>query len=376
MECSNCGTELAAHQTHCPLCGKTTVYYHHQRRCLHCGTPAAAQAKTCLMCGQPVDSLPLRQSIFSGSWAGIILGVIIVVGAVVGLNTYLAAEQQTAAVAVGPPTSTATPTRTPTITPTSGPTRTPTATATFTPTPTATPRRHVVEAGDTLIYLAQLYGTTVEELTEMNQVVDAAGLRVGQELLIPPAKGQAAGDQRDDLPPQIVYVVQGGDTLLGIALDHGTSIEAIASVNPEVNLDLIFPGQELVVPLATPTTTPTPTATLTPTSTPGPRYPAPTLLSPADGLITNRAELLFNWTATGILADELYYVLRLEWANGIQTHYWTKSTGQRVNLAEKPAPGPVIWTVDIMRRTGTAADGTPMGEVVTPGRHRRLEVGG
>jgi len=373
MECTNCGTELAAHQTHCPLCGKPTVYYRHQRRCLHCGTPAAAQAKTCLMCGQSIDSLPLSESVFSGSWTGIILGIIIVVGAVFGLN-YLSTGPQSAAVAAAPSPS-PTPSRTPTITPTFGPTLTPTATATLTPTPTATPQRHVIESGDTLIYLAQLYNTTVDELVALNSIGDAAGLRVGEELLIPPAQGQAAGDQRDNYPAQIVYVIQEGDTLLGIALDHGTTVEAIASVNPDVNLDLIFPGQEVVVPLATPTPTPSPTASLTPTATPRPRYPAPALLSPADGLITRRAELLFNWTATGILADDLYYVLRLEWANGEQTYYWTKSTGQRVNLSEKSAPGPVVWTVDVMRRTGTDADGAPVGDVVTPGHHRRLEVG-
>ncbi len=326
------------------------------------------------MCGQPVDSLPLHQSIFSGSWVGIILGVIIVVGLVFWLDDYQSGNgNQPVKIAQRP---TATFTRTPTVTQTPGPTATATATATFTPTPTATPRRHSVESGDTLIYLAQLYGTTVDALAALNSIVDTAGLRVGQELLIPPPRGQAAGDQRDDLPAQVVYVIQGGDTLLDIALAHGTTVEAIASVNPDVNLDLIFPGQDLVVPLATPTTTPTPTATLTPTATPGPHYPPPALLSPADGLITNRTELLFNWTATGVLADDEFYVLRLEWANGVQNSYWTKSAGQRVSLTEKPVSGPLIWTVDIMRQTGTDATGAPMGETITPGRHRRLEVGG
>ncbi len=37
-ECSACGAELAAHQVRCPICGKPTVYYHRQRRCLHCAS--------------------------------------------------------------------------------------------------------------------------------------------------------------------------------------------------------------------------------------------------------------------------------------------------------------------------------------------------
>ncbi|RMF01743.1 MAG: hypothetical protein D6768_09950, partial [Chloroflexi bacterium] len=55
---------------------------------MHCGTPAAEQAKTCMMCHKPVDSLPLDRSIFSGSWIGIALGVLIVVGLVLGFNRY------------------------------------------------------------------------------------------------------------------------------------------------------------------------------------------------------------------------------------------------------------------------------------------------
>ena len=87
-ECSACGAELVSHETRCPICGKPTTYYHRQRRCLHCGTPASEKAITCMMCGKPVDSLPLNTSIFSGSWLGIGLGILIIVGIVLAIIRY------------------------------------------------------------------------------------------------------------------------------------------------------------------------------------------------------------------------------------------------------------------------------------------------
>ncbi|MEW5956419.1 MAG: LysM peptidoglycan-binding domain-containing protein, partial [Chloroflexota bacterium] len=187
-ECSSCGAELTAHQTRCPICGKPTVHYHRQRRCLHCGAPVAERAKTCLMCGQPVDSLPLRSSIFSGSWLGIGLGVLIIVGIVLGLNTYQQ-RLEAAVLAAQIPTATATPT--PTITPTRGPTNTPPPTATPTPTAIPTPRTHIVQGGENPSYIAALYGLTVDELIAANNIDDVRSLRVGQELVVPYATAKS-----------------------------------------------------------------------------------------------------------------------------------------------------------------------------------------
>jgi murein DD-endopeptidase MepM/ murein hydrolase activator NlpD len=45
--------------------------------------------------------------------------------------------------------------------------------------------RHVVSAGDTLGYIAQIYGSSIEELQNTNQLAETDLLFVGQELLIP-----------------------------------------------------------------------------------------------------------------------------------------------------------------------------------------------
>ncbi len=141
-ECSACGSKLSPHEIRCPDCGKATAHYHRQRRCMHCGTPAAEQAKTCMMCHRPVDSLPLKNSMFSGSWLGIGLGVIIIVAIVFAFYRYMNEQAALAAASIPTPTATATYTPTPTETATQTPTiptATPTETATSTPIPTATP---------------------------------------------------------------------------------------------------------------------------------------------------------------------------------------------------------------------------------------------
>jgi LysM repeat protein len=231
-----------------------------------------------------------------------------------------------------------------------------------------------VQGGENPSYIAALYGVTVDELIAANNIEDVRMLTVGQELVVPHSTLKDSGGAADNLPPLVVYVIKEGDTLLDIALRYGTSIEAISSLNPNTNLDLIYPGQELVVPIATPTPTSTPTATLTPTATQGPPYQPPQLLSPAAGQVVDQDTMLFNWTATGLLAEDEFYVVQLVWPDGSYTEQWTRSNAWRVTRAQRPAPGPVSWSVAIMRRTGAAADGAPQGvPVVEPGERRIVE---
>jgi LysM repeat protein len=54
-----------------------------------------------------------------------------------------------------------------------------------TPEPTTVVRKHVVQAGETLLSIAVQYDTTTEAIMEANSLTDANFLRVGQELIIP-----------------------------------------------------------------------------------------------------------------------------------------------------------------------------------------------
>ena len=68
------------------------------------------------------------------------------------------------------------------------PVPTTTAAPTQTPAPTATPRpgrRYLVESGDTLLGIAIQFGATVGAITAANGITEDSLLRIGQELVIP-----------------------------------------------------------------------------------------------------------------------------------------------------------------------------------------------
>lgn len=97
-----------------------------------------------------------------------------------------------------------TPTLTPTATPTAGltmaatlrPTSTPapyTPAPTATPTVTPTPIIYKLESGDTLLGLAIEYGVSLRAIQEANGITDPRGLLVGQEIIIPRPEPKVAG---------------------------------------------------------------------------------------------------------------------------------------------------------------------------------------
>jgi LysM repeat protein len=98
--------------------------------------------------------------------AGVTIAVLLVRA---GLS---APDETTATVASSPtrPTTTTTPT-----------TRRP---ATTPPTTQPEPEYHTVEAGDTFGTIADEFGTTVEELEELNPGVDTTSLRIGQRIRV------------------------------------------------------------------------------------------------------------------------------------------------------------------------------------------------
>lgn len=86
----------------------------------------------------------------------------------------------------------------------------------------------------------------------------------------------------------ITYVVQPGDTLTRVAIDRGTTAEALCTLNALTDCSLIYPGQKLLIPcegLTPMTATPSPTSmpTFTPKATSTP-VPTVALLRPFYGM--------------------------------------------------------------------------------------------
>ncbi|WP_324669852.1 LysM peptidoglycan-binding domain-containing protein [Geochorda subterranea] len=106
-------------------------------------------------------------------------------------------------------------------------------------------QRYTVQPGDTLFFIAQRFGTTVDAILAINpQIANPNLIFPGQIICIPIARPPGV------CPPNTVaYTVQPGDTLFFIAQRFGTTVDAILAANPQItNPSLIFPGQVICIP--------------------------------------------------------------------------------------------------------------------------------
>ena len=96
---------------------------------------------------------------------------------------------------------------------------------------------------------------------------------------------QAAAVTPSPKPTTTTYIVQAGDSLSGIAFQFDVSVEDIIRANGLTDADLLFVGQELIIPIGGLPETPAFTPVPTPTETPIPFEP-PTPLSTDTPLAT------------------------------------------------------------------------------------------
>lgn len=102
---------------------------------------------------------------------------------------------------------------------------------------------YVVQPGDTLYSLARRFGTTVSDIALQNNIVNPSLIFVGQQLTICP-QGVTPPPPAGCTP----YTVQAGDTLYSIAIRFGSTVQAITQANNITNPNLIFVGQKLCIP--------------------------------------------------------------------------------------------------------------------------------
>ncbi len=104
---------------------------------------------------------------------------------------------------------------------------------------------YTVERGDTLYAISRRYGTTVQQIAELNNISNPNLIFPGQVLKI---------ITNSDVPGQetggtgcVIYTVQRGDTLSKIAQRFESTVQQIATINKIANVNLIYPGQQLKI---------------------------------------------------------------------------------------------------------------------------------
>lgn len=132
-----------------------------------------------------------------------------------------------------------------------------------------------VQWGDTLSGIAVQCGTTVQAIRAANPGL-GWWVYAGQVLCIP--NGYPSGPV--NAPTYGTYTVRWGDTLGKIAARTGTSVQSILDVNPQIwNASLIYTGQVINLPSGVSAPPPPPPYNPPPSH---PNYPAP----PSDSLST------------------------------------------------------------------------------------------
>lgn len=179
------------------------------------------------------------------------------------------------------------------------------------PPPSGNTTTYTVQRGDNLTRIAGRFNTTVAVLVQLNGLTNPNLLYVGQVLVVPAPDGQPAAPTATPtqgqpatatpVPEQVTHTVQRGETLSGIAVRYGTTVQQLVLLNNLSNPNLIYPGQVLIIRRGpTPTATPAPpTATVAPTNTPDPNVTATASPTPLPGGIPTPTPIVRTGTVPG-----------------------------------------------------------------------------
>lgn len=115
---------------------------------------------------------------------------------------------------------------------------------------TAEDQYYIVKPGDCLWTIANANHLTVSELMQLNQL-NTEKLSIGQKLKLyadttAPAQGQQSDMNSEPTAQAIEYLIQPGDSLWNIAVNHRTTVDSIMNLN---NLDtyVLNPGTKLLI---------------------------------------------------------------------------------------------------------------------------------
>lgn len=103
----------------------------------------------------------------------------------------------------------------------------------------ADPVEHTVKWGESTSAIAWMYGISVKELMEANDLNNANVIYQGDKLVIPGTSDVG-----------LEHEVEAGESLLTIAADYGVTVWEIARRNGMWNINLVIVGDTLIIPVS------------------------------------------------------------------------------------------------------------------------------
>ena len=109
---------------------------------------------------------------------------------------------------------------------------------------------HTVQRGETLSSIARKYNTTVQAITEANDIANPSQIYVGQRLKVPTSEGSSGGSSGGTAGCRYRHTVKRGEWVWQIARNYGVSPYAIMRANgmtmPQAST--IYAGMVLCIP--------------------------------------------------------------------------------------------------------------------------------
>ncbi len=244
-------------------------------------------------------------------------------------------------------------------------------TETLTPSPTPGPYEYTIQANDTLGFIIQQFGYTdfsrdpghiMDQVVRLNDTVQSMDVMPGQGtvILIPRQTAtslpentetaeaiEATAASAPNIPTAssvMQYIVQPGDTIVGIAQNFNITIAQIVVLNPQLegvescNFEIpsggegcniqINVGDSLNLPAPTPTPTLSPTPSGNETATPTATFVAPVVIFPPDGAAAGAGVFSLQWVGVGVLESDEAYLIEITdvTANAIVLRAVTRNT--------------------------------------------------
>ena len=104
---------------------------------------------------------------------------------------------------------------------------------------------YTVQSGNTLGEIAAMYGTTAQQIADLNGITNINLIYPGERLRIHTNSTVNGSESRQ--MNEIIYTVEKGNTLSQIARAYNVTVESLVELNNITNPNLIYPGEKIKI---------------------------------------------------------------------------------------------------------------------------------